>query len=97
MAHDGVLLARAGAWVYDHDGGWGSQLCGAAPLRRPGFSWGIAADALGNVYVSDARTNLVRKVLPNGTIATVAGGHCIWRRGNGHERFARDTYGSGNR
>ena len=35
--------------------------------------WGLAFDASGNLYVSDAVSNLLRKITPDGTVSFVAG------------------------
>jgi sugar lactone lactonase YvrE len=34
----------------------------------------VVADSLGNVYVADSQNNAIRKVTPNGTVSTLAGG-----------------------
>jgi hypothetical protein len=41
-----------------------------ARFNRP---WGIAVDAQGNIYVTEAVNHLVRKITPDGTVSTVAG------------------------
>lgn len=41
-----------------------------AQFRRPS---GIAADAVGNVYVADTDNYLVRRIAPDGTVSTLAG------------------------
>jgi sugar lactone lactonase YvrE len=43
----------------------------SAMFNRP---FGIAADAVGNLYVADTDNHRVRKVLPNGFVSTLAGG-----------------------
>lgn len=42
----------------------------AASFFRP---WGIAVDSSGNVYVSDANNNAIRKITPAGVVTTLAG------------------------
>ena len=45
------------------------------PATEAGLSWslGVAADAVGNVYIADADNHRIRKVDPDGTITTLAG------------------------
>lgn len=38
------------------------------------FALGVAADAQGNVYVADTLNDRIRRVAPDGTISTIAGG-----------------------
>jgi len=59
----------------------------AARLRKP---WAIAAMPDGGFVVSDAGNDRVRRVQPDGTIATVLGGGRSWREG------ARATEVNGN-
>ena len=56
-----------------------SPACGQTPLLLPA---GIAYDAQGNLYFSDAASNLVRKLSPGGTVTIFAG--------NGTEGFSGD-------
>lgn len=42
----------------------------SARFNRP---WGIAVDAQGNVYVTEAINHLVRKITPDGIVSTLAG------------------------
>jgi uncharacterized protein (TIGR03437 family) len=42
----------------------------SVPLRYP---YGVAQDAVGNIYFADATDNRVRRVAPNGVISTIAG------------------------
>jgi sugar lactone lactonase YvrE len=51
-----------------------------AQLNRP---FGVAADAFGNVYVSEVSGNRIRKISPNGTISTVAGNGTAGYSGDG--------------
>ena len=46
---------------------------GAAVLASIGSAQGIIADAAGNIYISDADVNIVRKITTNGIITTIAG------------------------
>ncbi|MGC4056615.1 MAG: hypothetical protein QM743_00620 [Chitinophagaceae bacterium] len=35
--------------------------------------WGIAVDGSDNVYVADAKNNVIRKITPAGVVSTLAG------------------------
>ena len=59
-------VAGTGVAGFSGDGG----LATAAQLTYPN---GVATDATGNLYISDAITNGVRKVTPQGVITTIAG------------------------
>ena len=61
-----ATIAGNGIFSYSGDGGLGTK----AQLNGPA---GVAIDAAGNVYISDTVNNRVRKVSPNGIIATIAG------------------------
>jgi sugar lactone lactonase YvrE len=48
--------------------------------------FGVAVDASGNIYVSDAgENNRIRKIAPNGTVSTIAGGVEGFADGRGSE------------
>jgi len=69
VSPSGVMstFAGKGADRYCGDGGAATSAC----LRSPR---GVAVDTDGNVFIADTDNNRVRKVAPNGTITTVAGG-----------------------
>jgi sugar lactone lactonase YvrE len=46
---------------------------GPASSAELGAPWGVAVDSSGSVYIADTANERVRKVSPNGTIATIAG------------------------
>src|ERR1017187_2684898 len=46
---------------------------GVATAGQLNFPPGVAVDAAGNLFIADTFNNRIRKVLANGTIATVAG------------------------
>jgi uncharacterized protein (TIGR03437 family) len=65
---DGIISSVVGTAApgYTGDGGQAQN----AQLDRPG---GIAFDKSGNLYIADSGNNVVREVLPDGTISTFAG------------------------
>jgi sugar lactone lactonase YvrE len=74
---DGAITTVAGNGVAGFSGDGGPAI--AARLNSPS---GIALDAAGNLYIADQANNRVRRVSPDGSIATVAG--------NGTEGFSGD-------
>jgi len=78
VSPDGAIatFAGGGSSAGVGDGGPATQ----APLLAPR---NIAIDAAGNVYVSEFNAHRVRKVSPDGTIATVAGTGVAGFRGDG--------------
>jgi sugar lactone lactonase YvrE len=62
----GVVSTIAGSGYYGYTDGVGTAAS---------FDWmqGIAADAAGNVYVSDAGNQRIRRITPTGVVSTVAG------------------------
>lgn len=68
VSADGIITTIAGTTAagFSGDGGPGSL----AQLNWPG---GLALDGAGNLYIADSFNHRVRKLLPDGTILTVAG------------------------
>ena len=69
VSTSGTITTVAGVWLnpgYAGDGGAATS----ALLQNP---TGVAVDPAGNLYVSDATSNVIREVLANGTIQTIAG------------------------
>jgi uncharacterized protein (TIGR03437 family) len=64
----GVITTAAGTGVAGYSGDGGAAA--SAMLNGPK---GLASDADGNVYIADTQNNRIRKLLPNGTIITIAG------------------------
>lgn len=65
---NGAIAAFAGTGAAGNGGDGGAAI--SAQLNAPS---GVAADAAGNVYISDTGNARVRKVASNGTITAVAG------------------------
>ena len=63
---DGTVSTLAGSGSFGFAGG----PAGVATFGNPG---GIALDKAGNLYVSDHNTHIIRKILPDGTVSTLAG------------------------
>lgn len=73
----GVVLTLAGTGTAGYSGDGGPAA--SAKLSAPVY---VAVDGQGDVYISDAGTQRVRKVTPGGVISTVAG--------NGQQGYAGD-------
>ncbi|MFN3325342.1 MAG: hypothetical protein ACK5AZ_17755 [Bryobacteraceae bacterium] len=75
---DGVIrtIAGTGHAGFSGDGGPAVQ----ARLRSP---YGIALDGRGNLYIADLGNARIRRVAPDGTIATIAGGGRVPPGGDG--------------
>ena len=69
VAPSGIITTIAGTGTPGFSGDGGPAT--AAQLNLP---YGLATDLAGNVYVADLGNNRVRRIAPDGTIATVAGG-----------------------
>ncbi len=70
----GVLTRIAGTGVAGYSGDSGAAI--AAQLN---FPYGVALDAVGNLYIADTSNNRIRKISVSGVITTVAGnGNCCY-------------------
>jgi uncharacterized protein (TIGR03437 family) len=69
VAADGIITTIAGTGTAGFSGDNGPAA--AAQLNLP---YGLATDLSGNLYVADLGNNRVRRIAPDGAIATVAGG-----------------------
>ena len=68
VSPSGVITTAAGTGVAGYSGDGGPAT--SAMLNSP---QGLAADADGNVYIADTQNNRIRKLLPDGTIISIAG------------------------
>lgn len=77
VASNGVIttVAGNGEWGFSGDGGAAT----AAQFRYP---IGVAADAAGNIFISDLTNNRIRKVTTGGIITTVAGNGSVGYSGD---------------
>jgi hypothetical protein len=66
IAPDGTVSTLAGDGTPGFADGTGT----AARFSNPA---GVAVDGVGNIYIADANNNRIRKILPDGTVSTVAG------------------------
>jgi uncharacterized protein (TIGR03437 family) len=64
----GIIVTAAGNGLAGYSGDGGPAT--VAELNNP---QGLAADADGNVYIADTGNNRIRKLLPGGTIISIAG------------------------
>ena len=87
VSRDGVatVFAGTGAGGYNGDGGPAVQASLSAP-------YGLALDAAGNVYIADHHAARVRKVSPDGRIATIAGNGKVDLLGDGGPATATSIY-----
>ena len=70
-----TTVAGSGAFGYSGDGGAAT----AASMEGP---QGIAVDTFGNIYISDALNNVIRKVNTSGIIQTICGTHVAGYNGD---------------
>jgi trimeric autotransporter adhesin len=61
-------IAGQGPSNFGHDGD-----NGPATAAKLGWVTDVAVDASGNIYLTDGSANVVRKIIPDGTINTIAG------------------------
>ena len=70
VSPDGAITTVAGTGAQG-DGGDG----GPATRAQLKFPSGVAVDSAGNIYIGDSLNDRIRKVSPDGTITTIAGGN----------------------
>ncbi|MGI4980506.1 MAG: Ig-like domain repeat protein [Janthinobacterium lividum] len=80
---DGIVSTIAGSGPSGFSGDNGPAV--AAQLRSPGS---LAVDAGGTLYISDVGNHRIRKLLPDGTITTVAGNGAQGQDGDGGPAMA---------
>ncbi len=83
----GIITTIAGTGTAGFSGDGGPA--GAAQLNLP---YGLAVDAAGNLYIADLGNNRVRRVSPDGTIATIAGTGVEGYSGDGGQADAAQLY-----
>src|ERR1041385_2749995 len=88
IAADGTLVTVAGSGFPGFAGDNGRAA--AAQLHSPS---GIAFDGAGNLYIADQLNHRIRKVGPDGTIATVAGNGSAGYSGDGGKATAPSLNG----
>jgi sugar lactone lactonase YvrE len=69
-------------------GGYGN-LDGPGSAARFGDPYGVACDALGNVFVADSGNHTLRKIAPDGTVSTLAGASGLYGTADGTGSSAR--------
>jgi sugar lactone lactonase YvrE len=78
VSPDGIITTVAGGGMEFGDGGPATSA-----ILTP---WGLAVDRAGNLFIGDQVSRRVRRVSPDGTITTVAGGgscNCSYELGDG--------------
>ena len=80
---DGIITTVAGNGTAGFSGDGGTAT--AAQLSLP---LGVAVDAAGNIFISDAANNRIRKMATNGIITTVAGNGTAGFSGDGGNAIA---------
>jgi sugar lactone lactonase YvrE len=65
---NGTVMTLAGAGDFGYADGIGTAASFGSPQ-------GVAVDSSGNVYVADKDNSRIRKITPNGTVTTLAGGN----------------------
>lgn len=79
----GTITTVAGSGAYGENSGSYSGDDGAATSATLNFPMRVAVDATGNLYIADTYNNVIRKVLSDGIIATIAGNGTLGFAGDG--------------
>ncbi len=80
MSRSGALSTVAGNGIPGYNGDGGE----AVRAQFDGVI-GVALDGAGNLFIADTLANRIRKVLPNGSIATIAGDGVTGYNGDGRD------------
>ncbi len=78
ISRDGTVTTVAG-----NGESWFSGDGGPATEARLSFPADVAVDGAGNLYIADSGNHRVRRVLPDGTVETVAGNGAVGSGGDG--------------
>ena len=71
-----ATIAGSGLFGFQGDDGAATRAALAGPR-------GVTADATGNIYIADTLNHRIRKITPDGTITTLAGGYTAGYSGDG--------------
>jgi sugar lactone lactonase YvrE len=90
LAQSGIITTVAGNGTRGYSGDAGS-----ATSAQLSFPSGVAIDTTGNLFIADSSNGRIRKVTPDGTIRTVAGGGTQYPGDGGPATAAQlyDPYG----
>ncbi len=86
----GVITTIAGTGTTGFAGDGGPA--GSAPLTGP---YSVAVDSAGNLYIAERGNQRIRKVMPNGTISTIAGVGSSGFSGDGSPAVSAQLAGPG--
>lgn len=83
----GIISTYAGTGTSGYSGDGGAAI--SANMNHP---FGVAADSIGNVYVSELHNHIVRKITTTGTINTIAGSGTSGYTGDGGDAISATLY-----
>jgi sugar lactone lactonase YvrE len=97
MATDGTITTIAGSGKNDANLFFPGSSGNGGPEIHAAFNLvgGIAIDPAGNLYVSEAQGNVIRKIAPDGTVGTFAGTGQRGTSGDGGPAIRADLFNPG--